>query len=359
MNASDPEKLRMPRKRSVVALRLTLAAAGLILIFILISLRGGSKIHRTESDRLRILRTFSAPLREISGLSRAGQHIFAVGDNSPQLGIFNFSENKLQIDKIVDFTAPLRENYFLCARVHNSICRSLARAIEQQWEGLYYDAASDTVQILQESTGSIFVFDRNLDRILQHTVLDFFPEPRAIPTRDGNSLGEGFLPLANGHVLVAKEKFPTAIIEFGAHQHQPQGYHPQRPVPRRAVTAAQRTLSPLHHWHLPVDVDKDCDLSDIAAAENGELYGLSQTCGRIFHFAALDPREEYLQIVQSWQLSHKIKTPEALAIIAAQVFLVASDVKTARHNLWLLATDDYRPTATVAKGEQLPAAAPR
>ena len=349
MNVSVPEADRAARRRKRFLLRLAGVVAGLVLISVLVLLRDSSTIRRDNRGKLRILRSFSVPLREISGLSKFGQHIFAVGDDEPLLGVLQLTGDELKLLQTINFTAPLWHNYFLCPRLHNSICRSLAVIINKQWEGLYYEATTDTIHVLQESTGSIFVFNRAMDQILSRTMLDFFPDRYEKSARTNNSLGEGFVPLANGRVLVAKEKFPTAIIEFGARDDTAQGYDPRRPSRATANTAALRTLYPLHYWHLPKSADKHCDLSDITRDDDGALFGISQVCRRIYRFAALDPSTEQLQVVQSWYVGSSIKAPEALVVIAPQVFLVASDVKHLRNNLWLLAAPDAQQHATVAR----------
>ncbi len=353
MNVSVPEPDRAARRRARLVLRLAIVVAGLALIALLVLLRGGNKLRHDNSGKLRILRSFSVPLREISGLSRSGSHIFAVGDAEPLLGVLQLAGDELKLLRTVNFTAPLWHNYFLCARPHNSICRSLANVINKQWEGLYYEATTNTIHVLQESTGAIFVFNRAMDRILSRTKLDFFPDRYEKSARTNNSLGEGFVPLANGRVLVAKEKHPAAIIEFGARDDTAQGYDPRRPPPAQAYTETVRTLYPLHYWHLPDATDQHCDLSDITHDKEGTLYAISQVCRRIYEFARLDPGDQQVQIVHSWNVSDSIKAPEALVVLAPQVFLLASDVKTLRHNLWLLASPEHQPrTTTVARDDR-------
>ena len=348
MNDSVSDAERTAQRRARFVLRLAVVVVGLLLISVLIMLRGGGKFSRDHSGKLRILRSFSVPLREISGLSKSGQHIFAVGDDEPLLGVLQLKGDELTVLQTINFTTPLWHNYFLCARQHNSICRSMAGIINKQWEGLYYEAATDTLQVLQESTGSIFVFNRSMDRILSRTMLDFFPDRYEKSARTSNSLGEGFVPLADGRVLVAKEKFPAAIIEFGAQDSDARGYDPLHPPRPKTVAEAVRTLYPRHYWHLPKRENKHCDLSDITLDDEGTLYAISQVCSRIYQFATLDPRDEQLQVVQSWDINSSIKAPEALVVIAPQVFLVASDVKNLRNNLWLLTASTYQQHTNVA-----------
>ncbi len=348
-NASAPEDERMTRRRTRLLLRAVVVVAGLALICVLVLLRGGSTLRQDNRGKLRILRTFSVPLREISGLGKSGTHIFAVGDGEPLLGVLQFTGDELKLLRTINFTTPLWRNYFLCPRPHNSICRSLAGIIDKQWEGLYYEAATDTLHVLQESTGSIFVFNRTMDRILSRTMLDFFPDRYEKSARTNNSLGEGFVPLADGRILVAKEKFPAAVIEFGAQDNAPQGYDPHRPPHPETYTETVRTLYPRHYWHLPKSANEHCDLSDVVLDDDGALFGISQVCRRIYRFAALNPRTEQLQVTQSWQINSTIKAPEALLVISPHIFLVASDVKNLHHNLWLLATPAYRASATVAQ----------
>ena len=354
MNASVSEAEQAAHRRAKFVLRMAIVLAGLALITVLVMLRsGGGKIVRDEHNKLRILRSFSVPLREVSGLSKAGKHIFAVGDSTPLLGVLRLNGDELEMQQTVDFTAPLWHNYFLCPRQHNSICRSLAGIINKQWEGLYYDAASDTIQVLQESTGAIFVFNRTMDRILSRTMLDFFLDrDEKKSARTSNSLGEGFVPLADGRVLVAKEKFPAAIIEFGAQDGKARGYNPRQPPRPKAQAETVRTLYPRHYWHLPKSSDKHCDLSDVTHDDEGTLYAISQVCRRIYQLDTLDPRDEQLQIVQSWDISSSIKAPEALVVLNSQLFLVASDVKNLHNNLWLLSTADYQQHTSVAQDDE-------
>ena len=133
-------------------------------------------------------------------------------------------------------------------------------------------------------------------------MLDFFPDRYEKSARTSNSLGEGFVPLADGRILVAKEKFPAAIIEFGAQDGKARGYDPRQLPRSKAQAEAVRTLYPLQYWHLPKSGNKHCDLSDVTHDDEGTLYAISQVCRRIYQLAALDPRDEQLQIVQSWQV---------------------------------------------------------
>ena len=352
MNVSVPDPERAARRRAKLLLRLAVVVAGLALIAVLVLLRGGSRVRHDDSGKLRILRAFSVPLREISGLSRSSQQIFAVGDDEPLLAVLQRVGDVLEMRQTLNFTAPLWHKYFLCPRIHNHICRSLAGVINKQWEGLYYDAATDTIQVLQESTGSIFVFNRAMDQILSRTMLDFFPDRYEKSARTNNSLGEGFVPLADGRILVAKEKFPAAIIEFGAQGNTAQGYDPRHPPPAKTYEAT-RTLYPLHYWHLPGSANQRCDLSDVTHDDDGTLYAVSQTCRRIYRFAPLDPRDEQVQVVQSWHINARIKAPEALIVLTPQMFLVAADVKNTRHNLWLLTSSDYYQHTTVAQDDDV------
>lgn len=355
MNVSAPEPERAARRRAKLLLRLAVVVAGLALITVLVLLRGGGRVRHDDSGKLRILRAFSVPLREISGLSKSNQHIFAVGDDEPLLAVLQLAGDMLEMRQTINFTAPLWHNYFLCPRIHNNICRSLAGVINKQWEGLYYEAGTDTIQVLQESTGSIFVFNRAMDRILSRTMLDFFPDRYEKSARTSNSLGEGFVPLADGRVLVAKEKYPAALIEFGAQGDTAQGYDPRHPPPAKTYAETIRTLYPLHYWHLPGSAGQRCDLSDVTHDDEGTLYAVSQTCRRIYRFAPLDPRDEQVQVVQSWHINARIKAPEALVVLTPQLFLVAADVKNSRDNLWLLSSSNYHQHTTVAQDDDVPA----
>ena len=297
-----------------------------------------------EGKSLRVLRTFFVPLKEISGMVRgAAQEIFVIGDDAPLLGVVGVENNELELTQTHNFTRTLWQKFFLCPGAQNDVCSELSRTITSEWEGLYYYSESQQVVLLQESTGSILTFDRNMRSIKNHIVLDFMLKTGK-DTNSSNSLGEGFLPLASGRILVAREKFPAAIVEFGALGESPQGYQAKETELATSLVvdeeANRHTLYPLHSWYFvppPRDEDTPCDLSDITTAINGKLYGVSQTCRQVYQFDDLSPRRDKVKITAKWDLPNQMATAESLIIIEEGVFIVAVDTKEDINSIFLLA----------------------
>ena len=300
-----------------------------------------------EGKKLRVLRTFFVPLKEISGMVRGeANEIFVIGDDAPLLGVVTNDGNELELTQTHNFTRTLWQKFFLCPGAQNDICSELSRTITSEWEGLYYYPKSQQVGLLQESTGSILTFDRNMRSIKSHVVLDFMLKTGK-DTNSSNSLGEGFLPLASGRVLVAREKFPAAIVEFGTLGESPQGYQAKDTELADSLVTNddaqdRHTLYPLHNWYFtppPRDEDEDtpCDLSDITTASNGKLYGVSQTCRQVYQFDDLSPRRDKIKITAKWDLPNQMATAESLIIIEEGVFLVAVDTKEDINSIFLLA----------------------
>lgn len=341
-------------KKTRFFLRLGAVAAGLLFIFLLVAVRGSGENERPEGgEKLQVLEEFTIPLREISGLTRTATEILAIGDDDPLLGVLSLSHNNLELTRTVSFAASLLQNYFLCSSIHNTICRTLAHIITRQWEGIYYQPQPEQIFVLQESTGSIFVFNWKMDQILSHIVLNFFPDRQERSAKTNNSLGEGFVPLGNKRILVAKEKFPTAVIEFGEQDAEAYGYMPHLSLPVDGVTAPRQMLYPLHYWHL--NTSSSCDLSDITTDREGVLYGISQICRRIYQFADLTPAEDNLKLQRTWRIPKRVSAPEALVVISDGVFLVASDTKKqGQENMFLVADDRHRKSATVSLNPQYP-----
>lgn len=325
-----------------------MVAIGFAFIFLLIIFRSTESPRHKEGEKLRILQQFRIPIREISGMSKAGDKIILIGDDNPVLGVLSFTGSKLEVLRTTNFVDALWEKFFLCPEIQNTVCRSLSHIITREWEAIYYHPKTAAISVLQESTGSIFVFDNEMQKILSHVLLNFFPEGGKRSAKTNNSLGEGFLPLKNGRILVAKEKFPAAVIEFGPTGESPYGYQPQFPSDGSESRSARQVLQPLHYWHLNSS-SKHCDLSDITTDRAGTLYGVSQVCRHIYEFANLSPQTARLEVVRQWKIPKRVASPEAMIVINKGAFLVASDTKQKKKdNVFLVADKEFYHAAKVS-----------
>ena len=322
--------------KAVVVLWLCIGLAG-------VGIADGDDKSEEVGNQLRVLRTFFVPLKEISGMVRGAKNTIAViGDDAPLLGLVSIIDEELELTQTLNFTRTLWQKFFLCPGAQNDVCSELSRTITSEWEGLYYYPDSEEIALMQESTGSILTFDSKMRGIKAHTVLDFMLKTGK-EINSSNSLGEGFLPLASGRILVAREKNPAALVEFGALGESADGYEAKdtKLAKRRPDNDKQRdVLYPLHSWYLRVastDPEDECDLSDITTASNGKLYGVSQVCRQVYEFDDLSPNQDKLKVVAKWNLPQQMATAESLIVIKKGVFLVAVDTKEDINSIFLVA----------------------
>lgn len=311
-------------KNNKILFRATIVVFCLLFIGVLLILQTAGR----DGDWLQVEHSYSLALREISAMTVFGDRLLAVGDSSAQLVVFGLRGRELTVDRRIDLTSTLAENFSWCPHSFSRACRTVAKILYRQWEGIYFHADSDEIFLLQENTARVLVFSGDL-RLSRQLMLNFFPDDN--PKRDhDNSLGEGLVVSGSDHLLVAKEKFPASVIEFAPQGEAAHGYRRYSPVQQRA---SKQTLVPVHSWRLPV---RGCDLSDLVIDRLQVLYGLSQSCRQIYRFAPLAIDVDQLTITATWNIpSRSAKNPEALVVIDEGLFLVASDEKQHGNNLIL------------------------
>ena len=157
---------------------------------------------------------------------------------------------------------------------------------------------------------------------------------------ESSSAREGLLVLPDWHLLVAKEKDPPLLVEFGPRDADAAGVVPDSlgtadwgPVPPAGDLGDLRALAA---WRLDDDID---DISDLASAD-GTLYCLSDRSRRVVAVELpLDPGAERAHIHESWELSLPERRgepdgkPEGLAVTGDRTLLVGLDTETPRANL--------------------------
>ncbi|MBX3224658.1 MAG: SdiA-regulated domain-containing protein [Labilithrix sp.] len=258
------------------------------------------------------------PIPEVSGLGQrrigSATKYLAVGDSSPSLVTFSVG----------------REGRVRDVETHDLSHLFGKRA--SQWEAVAGDGAG-RVFILAESTNTISVLDPALRRITHRLEL-VIPKKHALAAdwaADANSRGEGLVLLANGHVLVAKEKRPSAIVEFGPEGASPEGFRPELALGGAAFRLPKEgtsALVPLKHWFLK---DKDTrligDVSDLALDAEGRLFLLSDQGRAVARIERkLDVDESKIDLEAVYKLPARIAKPEGLTFAGGQPF-VATDEK--------------------------------
>jgi hypothetical protein len=216
-------------------------------------------------------RSWSLPLEEASALcvrqapGAGAREVIAVDDEACALATAAVG---------VDGLEPAAEAADVTAAV------PAAAASGSNFEGVASDATG-RVFVLQEAHDRILVLDRALERLegtIELVVQPDEPEFGAEWHADDNARGEGLLLLRNGHVLVAKQKEPVRLIEFGPPDEPAAGFTPASALaPGEAfpLPVAQTVrLHVLASWALDSD-PKLKSVNDLAVDEHGRLHMVS------------------------------------------------------------------------------------
>jgi hypothetical protein len=154
------------------------------------------------------------------------------------------------------------------------------------------------------------------------------------------SRGEGAVLLRRGHLLVAKEKRPSALVEFGPAGARSVGL-PRNGAPRAGarwqVPAGEHTYVALAvFWPDEALVEACDDFSDLEVGPDGRLYVLSDKSSAIARVGDLAPGGGTATLAGSWKIRGLDGKPEGLAFTPNGRAIVALDTRKARRNLALL-----------------------
>ncbi len=157
---------------------------------------------------------------------------------------------------------------------------------------------------------------------------------------DASSRGEGLVFLRGGRLLVAQEKRPRALIEFGPVGTQPQGLSSEDLLALGESWEAptgQVDFVPLSMWELKSAAKKALgDVSAIGTDTEGNLWLLSdksQRVGRLGLDVPLDPDDDVVRdLDEIWELPNGAVKPEGLAALGDGRVLVALDTRSTSGN---------------------------
>lgn len=149
--------------------------------------------------------------------------------------------------------------------------------------------------------------------------------------------------LANGHILVVKEKDPLTIIEFAPKGSLPSGYQPSLSIEKKGVypLGALSDLFPVAVWNLTKNQeDLFEDSSGLNVDSNGTLYLLGDQKNMIGRIGdQLNQQSKTVSIDKIWSLPSMIKQPEGMVIDSSKRPIIAIDRKKPnRDNLFVLTT---------------------
>ena len=154
------------------------------------------------------------------------------------------------------------------------------------------------------------------------------------------SHGEGMVLLPNGHLLIAKEKAPSALIEFGPANSRARGFVGSGALPdgkRWPIGNGSHRFVALAVWYPDRPLAKACaDFSELAIGPDGRLYLLSDQSASIARLNDLPADGGTATFAAAWRLGDLGGKPEGLAFTAEGRAIVALDTRKARRNLLML-----------------------
>lgn len=205
------------------------------------------------------------------------------------------------------------------------------------------------VLVVQEHPNRAEVVDARARQVRASIVLEV---PDAPDLRDlhaswvdpAGSHAEGVVLLADGHLLVVKEKDPAALIEFGPRGDDPAGFGPARWLADGDawdVADGTSTLQALAVWRPDPRLTDECpDFSDAAVGPAGTLLLLSDQGRAVAAVPAQEPAGQpfagsfdALVVFGLRGIRHK---PEGLAVLPEGDILIACDRRKVRTNLYLV-----------------------
>jgi SdiA-regulated len=288
-----------------------------------------------EESRLDVRHVFDVPLNEISGLGQRrvprsrSLELLAVGDEEFTVVASTVEDdavvrgfNSYRLDDLLDDADPDKGS---------------------QWEAADGDSTG-RLYILQEDPAHVFVIGPDLDELLVDIELRFDSPAGAAFEGDPapNSQGEGLVLLKTGHFLIAKEKDPPVLMEFGPVDTDPAGASPgllfsvegEFPLPRER----RARFALLEVWSLDERAgSRISDISDVAVGPDNRLYILSDESRCIARLqAGLDPGDTRLTIESLWGLPQELQQPEGLVVTGDMTPIVAIDRKSRNANLFSL-----------------------
>lgn len=268
-----------------------------------------------KPPKLEVRDVADVPLREVSGLTLHGGTLLAVGDHDP-----------------VVFSAALGEWPPRWRGI------DLA-ALNLPDGGTQFEAVASagehTVLVLQEQPARVLQLDLSVPGLLGELNLDV---PDGHPLReswlgDRSSRGEALIRTGRGHLIVMKEKNPTAILEFGPAGDAPVGW--LRGGPTVAPDTGDAAMTVLATWRPGKELAEWLpDISDATIGPDGRLYVVSDQGSCIARLPdALDPGAGTVEATAIWRIAGSPTKAEGLVILADGTPLVALDTKSPKRNL--------------------------
>lgn len=284
-------------------------------------------------DTLTVYRIEHVPLLEVSGVClRRGEDsrmsLIAIGDRSAVAAWVALPED--EDEKWAWSTVDITK-----------VKGSLMPMGNPQIEAVCSDGEG-RVLLLQEDPARVELLDwaeENVVATIDLAVEAGHPLSQAWLDPEG-SRGEGVVLLANGHLLVAKEKDPPAFIEFGPAGATPAGCGRETMLAEGAgwpIAPGHHTFVALDTW-MPSDelLEASADFSDLEVGPDRHLYLLSDKSATICRLPELVPGTGHITLERAWSLGDIDGKPEGLTFTQHGRAIVALDTRKAKNNLVVL-----------------------
>ena len=162
---------------------------------------------------------------------------------------------------------------------------------------------------------------------------------------DASSRGEGLVLLRGGRLLVAQEKRPRALIEFGPLGSSARGLSTAdflRPDESWEAPRGHVGFVPLSMWKLKGRAKNALgDISAIGAGADGSLWLLSDKSQRVARLALDEPLrrddDEVTEFDEIWDLPDGVVKPEGIVALTDGRVLVAMDTRATSRNGMIVA----------------------
>ena len=286
-----------------------------------------------RNSRLRIGCVVDVPLREVSGIclrrdSSGQMSLMAVGDRGAKIAWSTLPAND---DQPAQWrTADISQ-----------LPGSRLPADDPQLEAICADGAG-RVLLLQETPARAELVDLHASRVVASISLEIpgdtelarsWCDPKC-------SHGEGAVLLTGGHLLVAKEKHPAALIEFGPRGARSRGFARGEALADGAawpVEQGEHRVVALAVWYPDKQLRKACsDFSDLEIGPDHCLYLLSDKSATIARLHDLSAGGGNATLAASWSLEEMGGKPEGLSLSPTGHAVVALDRDKKKNNLLLL-----------------------
>jgi hypothetical protein len=232
---------------------------------------------------------------------------------------------------------------------------------DPQLEAVAVDGALG-ILLVQESPCRAEYIDARERRVLAHITLDI-PDDRGSQElrrswRDPDgSHAEGVVLLSDGHLLIVKEKDPSALLEFGPAGDRARGFGQDtwlaagQPWWQGGSTASAQEVSLvlLAAWEPTAEMLAACpDLSDATVGPAGNLVLLSDQ-GRCIAVVpagvpAPDAFAGSFEAIAVWRLSGIGDKPEGIVMLPTLDVLVACDRRKPKKNLFVIPREAWNRT---------------